>query len=64
VKWVLTRSIQPDIVQTLAAIIVCRDSKTVAYRLGSIGVFLGLAIYAAAMAIMLLNPTPLSIPIR
>jgi len=64
VKWVLTRSIQPDIVQTLAAIIVCRDSKTVAYRLGSIGVFLGLAIYAAAMAIMLLNPTPLTIPIR
>jgi hypothetical protein len=64
VKWVLTRSIQPDIVLTIAAIIACRDSKTSAYRLGSIGVFLGLAIYAAAMAIMLLNPTPLSIPIR
>jgi hypothetical protein len=64
VKWVLTRSIQPDIVQTLAAIIACRDAKTAAYRLGSIGLFLGLAIYAAAMAIMLLNPTPLAIPIR
>ena len=64
VKWVLTRCVQPDLTQTLAAIIVCRDSKTSAYRLGSIGVFLGLAIYAAAMAIMLLNPTPLTIPLR
>ena len=64
VKWVLTRSIQPEIVQTLATIISCRDSKTAAYRLGSIGVFLGLAIHAAAMAIMLLNPAPLTVPIR
>jgi hypothetical protein len=64
VKWVLTRCIQPELTQTLAAIITCRDSKTAAYRVGSIGVFLGLAIYSAALAIMLLNPTPLTIPIR
>lgn len=64
VKWVLTRCIQPELTHSLAAIITCRDAKTAAYRLGSIGVFLGLAIYSAALAIMLLNPTPLTIPIR
>ncbi|MEI8294108.1 MAG: hypothetical protein WCG66_08980 [bacterium] len=64
VKWVLTRSIQREMLRTLAIIIASRDSKTAAYRLGSIGVFLGLAIYAAAMAIMLLNPTPMTIPVR
>ena len=64
VKWVLTRCIQPDITQTLTAIILYRNAKTNAYRLGSIGVFLGLAIYACAFAIMLLNPTPLTVPLR
>jgi len=64
VKWVLTRSVQPEFAQTLAAIITWRDLKTGAYRLGSIGVFLGLAIYAGALGIMLLNPTPLSLPLR
>jgi len=64
VKWILTRSIQTEFSQTLAAIITCRDSKTAAYRLGSIGIFLGLAIYSAALAIMLLNPAPLAVPIR
>ena len=64
VKWVLTRCIEPELTQTLTAIILYRDSKTSAYRLGSFGVFLGLAIYACAFAIMLLNPTPISVPLR
>ncbi len=64
VKWVLTRYVHPELAQTLTAIILYRDAKTNAYRLGSIGVFFGLAIYACAFAIMLLNPTPLSVPLR
>lgn len=64
VKWVLTRCIQPELTQTLTAIITYRNSKTNAYRVGSIGVFLGLAIYAGAFAIMLLNPTPITVPLR
>jgi hypothetical protein len=64
VKWVLTRCVHPELIQTLTAIILYRNAKTTAYRLGSIGVFLGLAIYAGAFAIMLLNPTPLTVPLR
>lgn len=64
VKWILTRSIEKDFTKTLANIIAYRDFKTTAYRLGSLGIFLGLGIYAVAMGLMLLHPTPVNLPLR
>lgn len=64
VDWVISRHLQPQLQPTLVRIIESRNRKTRAYRLGSAGVFIGLSVYAVAIAIMLLNPEPLSVPVR
>lgn len=64
VEWIISRAVSADFLGTLSRIIAYRDRKTRAFRAASIGVFIGLAVYAAAIAIMLLNPVPLSVPVR
>jgi len=64
VHWIISRSLKGDWKQSLLTIIQCRDRKTRALHLGSYGVLVGLGVYALAIAIMLLNPEPLSVPIR
>jgi hypothetical protein len=41
-----------------------RDLKTNSYRRGGYILFLGLVLYSASIAIMLLNPVPLEVPVR
>lgn len=64
VEWVISRYLGADFAASLAAMLDYRNRKTAAYRLGCLGVFIGLIIYAVAIAIMLLNPQPLSVPVR
>lgn len=64
VEWVITRHLQGDLLDALPLILRARNRKTRAYRMGSAGVFIGLAVYAVAIAIMLLNPEPLPVPVR
>lgn len=64
VEWVVSTSLQSDLYQTVQTILHYRDSKTWAYRIGGYGVFVGFAIYVVAIAIMLLNPEPLTVPVR
>ena len=64
VDWVITRYLQADAAASLAAVIDYRNRKTRAYRQSSYGIFLGLTVYAVAIAIMLLNPVTLNVPVR
>ena len=64
VEWVVSRSLQDDLEPTLVRVLQSRNRKTRAYRLGSAGVFVGLTVYALAITIMLLNPEPLTVPVR
>ena len=64
VEWVVSRCLKVDLEQMLVQVLTSRNNKTRAYRLGSAGVFVGLTVYAIAIGIMLLNPEPLSIPVR
>ena len=64
VEWVISRHLQDKLQHTLVRVIESRNRKTRAYRLGSAGVFIGLTVYAVAIAIMLLNPEPLAVPVR
>lgn len=64
IEWVVTRFLGEDFLSSLERMIAYRDAKTRAYRLGCVAVFLGFAIYAIALAIMLLNPEPLTVPVR
>lgn len=64
VEWVISRHLQDKLQHTLVRIIESRNRKTRAYRIGSAGVFIGLAVYAFSIAIMLLNPEPLAVPVR
>lgn len=64
VEWVVSRYLQDDFAQSISQIIRYRNRKTAAYRIGSLGVFAGLCIYAVSIGIMLLNPEPLSVPVR
>lgn len=64
VEWVMSRLLKNDLVQSLAELLVFRDRKTLAYERGSKGILVGLGFYAIAIALMLLNPYPLNIPVR
>ena len=64
VEWVISRHLEEELQHTLKSVIESRNRKTRAYRLGSAGVFVGLTVYAIAIAIMLLNPEPLAVPVR
>ena len=64
VEWVISRYLHNDLEETLVRVLTSRNNKTRAYRLSSAGVFIGLTVYAFAIAIMLLNPEPLTVPNR
>ncbi len=64
VEWAISRYLQDDLQATLENMLRVRNRKTRAYRFGSAGVFVGLTVYAIAIAIMLLNPEPLAVPVR
>jgi hypothetical protein len=64
VDWVISRSLGGDTGQTVESILNHRNRKTCAYRRGSAVVLFGFLIYALSIAIMLLNPEPLNIPVR
>jgi len=64
VQWVVSSCLGRPPIEALSAIITHRDRKTTAYRHGSYVLFAGLALYAIAIAIMLLNPEPLTVPSR
>lgn len=49
---------------TLTRVIERRNIKTAAYKRGGYILFLGLILYTTAIAIMLLNPVPLEVPVR
>lgn len=63
-EWVISRSLGPDFPAALAAMIAHRNRKTRAYRTGSTAVLIGFVLYGAAIAIMLLYPHPLNVPVR
>ena len=64
IDWIISRYLSSDFGQSLYRMIDYRNRKTRAYRIGSAGILLGLSIYGLAIAIMLLNPEPLTIPTR
>ena len=64
VEWVVSRYLHHDLETTLVRVLTSRNNKTRAYRIGSAGVFIGLTVYAFAIAIMLLNPEPITVPVR
>lgn len=49
---------------TLLNVIRRRDRKTTAYKLGGYILFAGIILYGIAIAIMLMNPSPLEVPVR
>lgn len=49
---------------TMRSVIERRNLKTTAYKRGGYILFVGLILYSAAIAIMLLNPVPLDLPTR
>lgn len=64
IRWI-TAEINPSEPElTIQKLIERRDIKTKAYTLGGRILCLGLALYAVAVAIMLLNPEPLTIAAR
>lgn len=62
-RWV-TMDIQDDPQATILTLIRRRDKKTQAYCRGGLLLFLGILVYGFAVAIMLANPEPLTIPPR
>ncbi len=64
VEWVISRCLHDSFEKTLLRVLTSRTKKPQAYRLGSAGVFIGLTVYAVAIAIMLLNPESLTVPNR
>lgn len=64
VDWVISRRIKDQPLETLKGIIYYRNCKTRAYRYGGYGILIGIAIYAVAIGIMLLNPEALTVPVR
>ncbi len=64
VRWVITGFIEPDPIASIAQILRYRNRKTSSYRLGGYIIFFGLTIYCVSIALMLLNPEPVLIPVR
>lgn len=62
-RWASQRlSSDPEI--ALQRLIHRRNQKTTAYRRGGYILFVGLILYGTAIAIMLMNPVALSVPVR
>ncbi len=64
VDWIISRRLTDDARRSVEEIIHYRNCKTRAYRLGGYGIVIGIAIYAVAISLMLLNPEPLTVPVR
>lgn len=64
VRWI-TREFNIDRpIDSLTRVLRRRDAKTAAYRISGYLLLLGLVFYAISIAIMLLNPHPLNVPVR
>ena len=63
IRWV-TSEITDDATGSLSAMLARRNQKTRAISQGGMMLFVGLGLYFVAIAIMLANPEPLSIPAR
>jgi len=50
--------------KTISRILARRDLKTRAYKRGGYFLFLGIILYAVAIGMMLLNPEPMTVPVR
>ena len=62
-RWTTQRLDTTD-ERTMQRVIRRRNLKTAAYKRGGYILFAGIILYGAAIAIMLLNPTPLDVPVR
>lgn len=62
-RWV-TQGLEDEPATALTAVIRRRNARTQAYRIGGILLFLGFALYCTAVAILLLNPEPVNLPVR
>lgn len=62
-RWA-TQRLEADGRRSLVNMLRWRDHKTTAYRRGGYLLFVGLLFYGAAIAIMLLNPEPMQVPVR
>jgi hypothetical protein len=61
--WI-TSDLEGDTLSALVRIIERRNRRTRAYMIGGVILCIGIALYAAAIGIMLLNPGPVAVPIR
>jgi hypothetical protein len=62
-RWVTQRLDTSD-QRTLVRVIERRNIKTAAYRRGGYALFIGIILYGIAIAIMLMNPVPIDVPVR
>ncbi len=63
VRWV-TVMLAENSEKALVHALVRRDRKTQAYRIGGLILFAGLVLYCISIALMLLHPAALQIPVR
>lgn len=64
VRWVTSSLDEPDIAGAVEQVLARRNRKTRAYQFGGRILVAGLALYCVAITIMLLNPEPLTVPVR
>jgi|GEM_PF-246969 len=64
VRWISRDLIPNDLEGSLIRMLNRRNAKTRSYTVGGMILFLGLALYCASIALMLLNPGPVDVPIR
>lgn len=62
-RWATQRLAESN-EETILRVIRRRNLKTSAYRRGGYILFVGIILYGLAIAIMLLNPVPLEVPVR
>lgn len=62
-RWA-TQRLSSSSEETMIRVIERRNLKTAAYKRGGYLLFVGIILYGAAIAIMLLNPVPLDLPAR
>jgi hypothetical protein len=62
-RWA-TQRLASNNEETMVRVIDRRNLKTTAYRRGGYVLFVGIILYGAAIAMMLLNPVPLDVPVR
>lgn len=63
-RWVTAEVDRDHPLKTIEKILIRRNEKTTAFKRGGYLLFLGLAFYSFAVAIMLLNPEVLTTPVR